>query len=63
MPDVYWAMVAEATAYADLARVDMATGVSGCAVINQVKAVEEAAMQTMADALGVKLDEAKKAGE
>lgn len=63
LPDVYWAMAAEATAFAHLARTDMPTGIDACALITQLEIAKQVTMQTIADAFGVKLDDVEKASE
>lgn len=55
LPDVYWAAVAEAAVFADLARVDMPTGIAACALISQVETAKQVALDTIASALGVDL--------
>ena len=56
LPDIYWASVAEAAVFADLARADMSTGVTAVALINGVETVKKVALDTIAQMFGVSRD-------
>lgn len=60
LPDLYWACVAEATAFADLARADMPTGVQASALRLQYEAARETAWERFRDALGLDADEVQR---
>ena len=59
LPDVYWAAVAEAAVFADLARADMPTGITACAVLSQVETAKQTAIDTIASMLGVDLSKSE----
>lgn len=53
LPDRYWAAVAEAAVYADLARADLPTGQQAFALVNAVETATEHAVETLTNILGV----------
>lgn len=58
LPDVYWAAVAEAAVFADLARADMHTGITA-ALSSQVETAKHAAFEFIATTLGVDLSKSE----
>lgn len=56
LPEMYWAAVAEAAIFADLARTDLVTGQAAFQMINSVETAKHVALRKISEAFGVNLD-------